>query len=160
MNAVCGDWRGLADAFDSVVLRRLAIQGRSYDSLEDAVGFNLEQGLSMDEFFRISNELGYLPVLMLIEVIAEYHRCDDYTSGHTSRRTEHASLFRLGYTHKVNDFRELGRVYESAGHALSTAQLLNEQRKQRGVALLDTISAYVRVGYHTISSGDQPGPST
>ena len=130
MNAVCVPWAGLADAFDSVILRRLAVQGRSYASLEDAVGFNVAQGLSMDEFFRISNELGYLPVLMLIEV-AQYHRFDDYTSGHTSRRTDHASLFRLGYTHKVDDFRELERSYGSVGHALSTAQLLNEQRKRR-----------------------------
>lgn len=150
MSAVYVQWPGFADAFESVVSRRLAVQGRSYDSLRDAVGFRLPQRLSMDEFFRISNELGYLPVLLLIEVIAEHHRLDDYTSGHTSRRTEHASLFRLGYTHKIDDFRELGTTYESVSHALSTAQRLNEQRKQRGVALLDTISAYVRVGYDMI----------
>jgi transcriptional regulator with XRE-family HTH domain len=73
-----------------------------------------------------------------------------------SRPSEFARLYRLGYYHKAGDFREQDRTYLSEAAAMHVAGKLNEQRRARGVAPLDTITLYIRMGYShfTWSPGD------
>ena len=109
---------------------------------------NVERGRrepTLIDFFKIANALQIPPVFLLIDLIAASRETSGSDPLYKTRASDLAKLFRLGYYHKVGDFRELSTTYDSVAAATYAARKLNEQRQARGVALLDTILIYVRL---------------
>jgi transcriptional regulator with XRE-family HTH domain len=100
---------------------------------------------TLSEFFQIANALQTSPVFLFIDLLATLRESPRPDPLYKTRASDFAKLFRLGYCHKVGDFRELSPTYDSLAEATHTARKLNAQRKARGVALLDTILIYVRL---------------
>jgi hypothetical protein len=96
------------------------------------------------------------PAILFTDVIAAWRGDGGDSALYKSRPSEFARLYRLGYYHKAGDFREQDRTYLSEAAAMHVAGKLNEQRYVRGVAPLDTITLYIRMGYShfTWSPGD------
>jgi hypothetical protein len=78
---------------------------------------------------------------------ALFERADPTENLQQSRASDFTRLFRLGYHHKPGDFRELATPYYSVAEAVHAAGKLNAQRYTRGVALLDTVTVYIRLDY-------------
>jgi transcriptional regulator with XRE-family HTH domain len=115
-----------------------------YSSLEI---LNLEGGHcgpTFRDFFRLARALGLEPPILFLRVIAEW-RSGPFDMLHTSRSSDFARLFRLGYDHRPGDFRELPAAYYSVAEATHAAGRLNARRHTRGMALLDTVTMYVRL---------------
>ena len=142
------------DAFGKA-FRRLEIERQaSIEAIAKSSGLpqellrELELGkvdCSLMEFFWIARAFRTEPVYLFLELISAW-RGDNLDPLYQTRPSDFARLYRLGYYHKVGDFREQDRVYGSEAEALHAAQKLNEQRRQRHVRLLDTLTTYVRLG--------------
>jgi hypothetical protein len=102
-------------------------------------------GPTLTDFFRIALALGVDPVLLFVDLVAAWRGDDADRSMYPSRASSFERLYRLGYYHKIGDFRELERTYGSIPEAISVAERLNAQRNARGVRLLDTVTTYVRL---------------
>jgi Predicted pPIWI-associating nuclease len=115
-----------------------------------------ERETTFSEFFWLSRALREEPAILVTDVIAAW-RGDGGDSLYKLRPSEFARLYRLGYYHKAGDFREQDRSYFSEAAAMHVAGKLNEQRRVRGVAPLDTITLYIRMGYShfTWKPGDE-----
>ena len=85
--------------------------------------------------------------MLFTDVIAAWRGDGGDSAFYKSRASKFARLYRLGYYHKAGDFREQDRSYFSEAAAMHVAGKLNEQRRARGVAPLDTITLYIRMGY-------------
>jgi hypothetical protein len=109
---------------------------------------------TLTEFFRIASALREQPAILLADLIAAWRGDDADTWLYHGRPSDFVRLHRLGYRHKTGDFRELPRTYDSEAEAIHVAGRLNEQRRTRGVSLLDTICTYVRLDYTHITPED------
>jgi transcriptional regulator with XRE-family HTH domain len=149
-------------AFGDVLVRRRRERQWTAGALATASG--LPEGLitgfergdygpNLNDFFRIARALGHEPAILLVDVIAEW-RAGPFDTRYTSRASDFARLFRLGYDHKPGDFRELSTAYYSVAEAMHAAAHLNAKRHTRGVALLDTVCIYVRLDYVSFRSDD------
>ena len=143
----------LLPAFADVLARHRAKRNWSVDAFATAVGISPieirsmergDYGPSLLEFFRIAEALNEKPALLLTELI-EVWRADPMETRRQSRASDFARLFRLGYHHKPGDFRELLTPYFSVAEATHAAGMFNAHRHSRGVALLDTVTVYVRL---------------
>jgi transcriptional regulator with XRE-family HTH domain len=145
----------LLPAFGEVLVRRRTKQQLTIEALATATGLSgpaiasIERGVyspTLLDVFRIASALGEEPAMLLVDII-EAWRADPRDSSHQSRPADCVRLFRLGYHHKPGDFRELVPMYHSVPEATHAAGILNAQRHTRGVALLDTVTVYVRLSY-------------
>ena len=93
----------------------------------------------------------------MTDVIASWRDDDADYWLHKGRPSDFVRLYRLGYRHKAGDFREQPRTYDSEAEAIHVASRLNEQRRSRGVRLLDTLCTYVRLDYTRIRLEDSGG---
>ena len=109
-----------------------------------------DYGPTLKDVFRLASALGEEPLMLLVDVVAAW-RADSSDILHQSRPSDFPRLFRLGYHHKPGDFREQERTYGSDTEAMHAADRLNQQRHQRGVALLDTVCIYIRVAHMNLS---------
>lgn len=115
-----------------------------------------EYGPTLKDVFRLASALREEPLILLVDVVAAW-RADPTDTLYQSRPSDFARLFRLGYRHKPGDFRELPTAYYSAAESTQAAGKLNAQRHSRGVALLDTVCVYVRLGYVSLRSDSGKG---
>ena len=106
-----------------------------------------EREPAITEFFWLARALREEPAILFTDVIAAWQGDGGDSPLYKSRPSEFARLYRLGYYHKAGDFREQDRAYLSEAAAIYIAGQLNEQRHARGVARLDTITLYIRMGY-------------
>jgi transcriptional regulator with XRE-family HTH domain len=152
----------LAAAFGDVLVRCRTKRNWTLDALAGASGLSRTEIRSMEagdygpsllEFFRIAEALGEQPVMLLVDVVSAW-RADPTDTLHSSRPSDFAQLFRLGYHHKPGDFRELPNAYCSVAESTHVAGKLNAQRHMRAMALLDTVTVYVRLGYVSLKSVD------
>jgi transcriptional regulator with XRE-family HTH domain len=143
----------LLPAFGDVLVRHRNQRQWTVDALASATGLcvaevkGLERGdygPTLKDVFRLASALGEEPLMLLVDVVAAW-RADPTDTLHQSRPSDFPRLFRLGYHHKPGDFRELPTVYYSVAESTLAAAKLNAQRHSRGVALLDTVSIYVRL---------------
>jgi transcriptional regulator with XRE-family HTH domain len=117
-------------------------------SESEVVGLELgEYGPTLKDLFRIAWALREEPTILLIDVVAEWRGDDADRSLYPSRPSNFERLYRLGYHHKIGDFREQEKTYGSVAEATHAAVRLNEQRHVRGVKLLDTVTTYIRMDY-------------
>jgi transcriptional regulator with XRE-family HTH domain len=139
------------------VIQRLRIAGAlSAETISRSSGLTVEEinGIergereaTFTEFFWLARALREEPVILFTDVIAAWRGDGGDSPIYKSRPSEFARLYRLGYYHKAGDFREQDRAYLSKAAAIHVAGQLNEQRHARGVAKLDTITLYIRMGY-------------
>lgn len=143
----------LLPAFGDVLVRRRKERQWTVDDLAAAAGLSgleirsLERGSygpTLVDFFRLARALDEEPAMLLIEVITAW-RADPTDTRYNSRPSDFVRLFRLGYHHKPGDFRESPTAYYSVAESTHAAVKLNAQRHTRGVALLDTVTVYVRL---------------
>ena len=146
----------LPAAFGDVLVRRRNERKRTVEALAAATGLSaveiasLERGAygpTLKDFFRIASALGEEPAILFIDVMAAWRGDDADRSLYPSRPSGFERLYRLGYHHKIGDFREQERTYGSVAEATHTADRLNKQRHERGVRLLDTVTTYIRMEY-------------
>src|SRR6185312_1055760 len=97
-----------------------------------------------------ASALGEEPLMLLVDVVAAW-RADPTDTLHQSRPSDFARLFRLGSHLKPGDFRELPTAYYSVAESTHAAGKLDAQRHMRGVALLNAVTVYVRLGYVSLS---------
>jgi transcriptional regulator with XRE-family HTH domain len=142
------------DAFGKAFRRLLVEQRASIETIAKSSGLPKERLMELElgkvepslmEFFWIARAFRTEPVYLFLELISAW-RGDNLDPLYKTRPSDFARLYRLGYYHKVGDFREQERTYGSEAQALHTARKLNEQRQQRHVRLLDTLTTYVRLG--------------
>jgi transcriptional regulator with XRE-family HTH domain len=146
------------DAFGKA-FRRLEVEQRaSIETIAKSSGLpkellmELELGKiepSLMEFFWIARALRTEPVYLFIELISAW-RGDNIDPLNETRPGDFARLYRLGYYHKVGEFREQERTYGSEAEAEHAQVRLNEQRHLRGVTPLDIICTYVRLTYRCV----------
>lgn len=157
----------LLPAFGDVLVRYRDQRKWTVDALASAAGLcvaevkGLERGdygPTLKDVFRLASALGEEPLLFLVDVVAAW-RTDPTDTLHQSRPSDFPRLFRLGYHHKPGDFRELPTDYYSVAEATHAAGKLNAQRHTRGVALLDTVTIYVRLDYLSLRSDSSEGAS-
>lgn len=152
----------LLPAFGNVLVRHRNQRKWTVDTLSSAAGLCVAEvkclergdyGPTLKDVFRLANALGEEPLMLLVDVAAAW-RADPTDILHNSRPSDFARLFRLGYRHKPGDFRELSSAYYSVVEATHAAGKLNAQRHTRGVALLDTVTVYIRLDYLSLRPGD------
>ena len=146
----------LHEAFGRVLVRRrmernmtpeaLAVKAALIDTKAVRMFERGDAPPTLTEFFKIAEALGQQPGFLLVDVVAEW-RGDGTDPFHKTRPSDFERLFKLGYYHKIGDFREQGKAYSSMAEAAGMAERLNQQRHERRVALLDTVCIYVRMGY-------------
>jgi transcriptional regulator with XRE-family HTH domain len=145
----------LVPAFGEVLVRHRNERHLTVDALATAAGLyavevkGLERGdygPKLKDVFRLARALGEEPLTFLVDVVAAC-RADPTDTLQQSRPSDFARVFRLGYHHKPGDFRELPTAYCSVAESTHAAAKLNAQRLARGVALLDTVTVYVRLDY-------------
>ena len=139
------------------VIKRLRVAGAlSAETISRSSGLTVEEigGIergereaTFTEFFWLARALREEPAILFTDVIAAWRGDGRDSALYKSRPSEFARLYRLGYYHKAGDFREQDRAYLSEAAAIYVASQLNEQRHARGVAKLDTITLYIRMGY-------------
>ena len=126
----------------------------AYEALAAAAGLSANEiaslecgdyGPTLKDFFRIANALGEEPAILFIDVVATWRGDDADRLLYPSRPSSFERLYRLGYHHRIGDFREQERTYGSVAEATHNADRLNKQRHERGVKLLDTVTTYVRM---------------
>jgi len=151
----------LVPAFGDVLVRSRVKRNWTVDALAAASGLSRTEIRSMEagdygpsllEFFRIAEAPGQQPVMLLVDVVSAW-RADPTDILRSSRPSDFMRLFRLGYHHKPGDFRELPTTYYSVAESTHAAAKLNAQRQTRGVALLDTVSVYVRFDSASLRPG-------
>ena len=144
----------LPAAFGDVLVRRRNERKRTVDALAAAAGLSANEiaslecgdyGPTLQDFFRIANALGEEPAILFIDVVATWRGDDADRLLYPSRPSSFERLYRLGYHHRIGDFREQERTYGSVAEATHNADRLNKQRHERGVKLLDTVTTYVRM---------------
>ena len=154
----------LPAAFGDVLVRHRNERKRTVEALAAATGLSVTEIVSLEcgnygptlkDFFRIAKALSEDPASLFIDVVAEWRGDDADRSLYPSRASNFERLYRLGYHHKIGDFREQEKTYGSIAEATHTAERLNKQRHERGVKLLDTVTTYVRMGY--VKFNWQPG---
>ena len=157
----------LITAFGQVLARHRRERKMSCHALANVAGLSKESdiiiglecgdfGPTLTDFFRIAWALGEDPMLLFIDLVAAL-RADPTDLGlYKSRASDFERIYRLGYHHKPGDFREQDRTYGSDAEATHAASILNQQRHQRRVALLDTICVYVRMSYIHIAKKPTP----
>jgi transcriptional regulator with XRE-family HTH domain len=146
----------LHEAFGRVLVRRriernmtpegLAVKADLVDTKAVSMFERGDAPPTLTEFFKIAAALGEQPGFLLVDVVAQW-RGDGIDPFHKTRPSDFEKLFRLGYYHKIGDFREQDKAYPSMAEATGMAERLNQQRHERRVALLDTVCIYVRMGY-------------
>jgi transcriptional regulator with XRE-family HTH domain len=146
----------LPEAFGRVLVRRrierkmtpetLAVRADLIDTKAVSMFERGDAPPTLTEFFKIAEALGEQPGFLLVDVVAQW-RGDGTDPFHRTRPSDFERLFRLGYYHKIGDFREQDKAYGSMAEARGMAERLNQQRHERRVALLDTVCIYVRMGY-------------
>ena len=139
------------------VIKRLRVGGgRSVETISKSSGLTVkeidgiergEREATFTEFFWLARALREEPAILFTDVIAAWRGDGGDSALYKSRPSEFARLYRLGYYHKAGDFREQDRTYPSEAAALHVAGQLNVQRQARGVAPLDTMTLYIRMGY-------------
>jgi transcriptional regulator with XRE-family HTH domain len=143
----------LPSTFGKLLLRMRSDRRLTPEALAKSAGLSainitkMERGEReplLTELFRIASSLGEEPSILLVNVISAW-RADPTEHLQQSRASDFTRLFRLGYHHKPGDFRELSSAYYSIPEATHAAGRLNAQRHARGVALLDTVTVYVRL---------------
>lgn len=106
---------------------------------------------ALEDFFRFASRIGQDPILMFIDLVAEWRREPTASMGlYKTRATDFARLYRLGYHEDIGDFRELPATYGAEYLALQDAETLNikraaRTRKARKQKPIDTLVTYVRV---------------
>lgn len=143
------EWSGINEAFERVLRRRLSERKEDYDSLRDELGM---YPLTLEEFFRMTDVLGEPPGAIFVEAIAHYLESDSSTRTYSSKGTRLVRLYRLGYHQNENRFREQEQPYLSPNQAIAAARTLNEGRQQRGKALFDTVSVYLRISCFAVEN--------
>jgi transcriptional regulator with XRE-family HTH domain len=148
--------RRLPEAFGRVLTRRriernmtpeaLAVRAHLIDTKAVSIFERGDAPPTLTEFFKIAEALGEQPGFLFVDVVAEW-RGDGTDPSHKTRPSDFERLFRLGYYHKIGDFREQDKAYSSMAEATGMAERLNQQRHERRVALLDTVCIYVRMAY-------------
>ena len=146
----------LPEVFGDVLSRLLHERNWNADALTNATGLSTRWirslqagavGPDLRDFLQLATGLEVPPVVLLIEVIGAL-RADPNDHGlYKSRPSDLARLYRLGYFHDPGDFRELSQVYGSLDHATADARKINVVRINKGVAPIDTLTIYVRVGH-------------
>jgi transcriptional regulator with XRE-family HTH domain len=112
---------------------------------------NMEAGAcepSITEFFRIARAMNEQPAILFVDLVAAWRDKDPVPQ---SRPSDFVRLYRLGYYHKVGDFREHERPFSIMDEATRAADTLNQQRYVRGVQRFDTVCIYIRMGHINFS---------
>jgi transcriptional regulator with XRE-family HTH domain len=145
----------LHEAFGRVLTRRRIECNMTPEALAVRAALNDTKAVSLfergdapptlTEFFKIAAALAEEPAFLFNDVIEEWR--SEVADIYKTRASDFARLFRLGYYHKPGDFRELSTAYYSVAEATHAARKLNAQRHTRRVALLDTVTVYVRLSY-------------
>lgn len=147
--------------FGHLLARYRAKGNWTAEAFSDAIGLSVADVLGMEhgvycptlvDLFRIARAVGEEPCIFLVELMKAW-RGDSTDTLYASRSTDFERLFRLGYLQKPGDFRELNSTYDSAEASMHAATKLNAQRLTRGVALLDTLSIYVRLASLNLKAG-------
>jgi transcriptional regulator with XRE-family HTH domain len=110
---------------------------------------------TLTQLFQLADALGEPPAILFVDIVTAWRTDPSDRGVYKSRASDFARLYRLGYHHKPGDFRELDRTYDHLPIATHTAQRLNEQRRSRGVAPLDTVCTYVRLDYSRLDESGQ-----
>ena len=146
----------LPAVFGDVLARRRDERSRTVETLASSTGLSatevasMERGdyeLTLKDVFRIARAIGEEPAMLFVDVVAAWRGDDTDRSLYPSRPSSFERLHRLGYYHKPGDFREQPRTYDSVSEAIHIAGRLNEQRRARGVRLLDYVCTYVCMDY-------------
>jgi len=144
-------------AFGNVLVRYRRERKLTVEALAAAVGWSTSELTSMEcgdyapslkDLFRIASAFGQEPAILFVDVVADW-RGDDMVRA--TRSSDFAKLYRLGYYHRPGDFREQERTYSSDVEATHAADRLNQQRHERGVARLDTLCIYIRMGHMNLT---------
>jgi hypothetical protein len=125
-------WSGISEAFERVLRTRLLERKEDDDSLRD--------------------QLGTPPGAIFVEAITHYLESDRSTRIYSSKRTRLVRLYRFGYHQSENRFREQKQPYVSPDQALAAARTLNRGRQQRGKAMFDTVSVYLRISCFAVEN--------
>ena len=142
--------------FGDVLVRYRRERKLTVEAVADAVGWSSAEVVSMEcghytpnleDLFGIASALDAEPAILFIYVAA--WRSEDLIR--MNRASDFARLYRLGDHSTPGDFREQKRVYSSHAEAMHAADRLNQQRHQRGVALLDTVAIYIRMHHMGIT---------
>ena len=150
----------LPAALGVVLVRRRDERKRTVKALAVATGLSAAEiaslergdyGPTLKDFFRIASALGDEPAILFIDLVAAWRGDDADRSLYPSRPSSFERLYRLGYHHKIGDFREQERTYGSIAEATHAAGRLNKQRHERGVKLLDIVTTYVRMEWTSLT---------
>lgn len=156
----------LSDAFGTVLKRRRRERNWSIDELATAAGLSvqaardIEAGVSspsLTDFSYIAVALGESPIILLVDVVTALRAEPDEYGSYPSRASDFVRLYRLGYLHGPGDFREQNRPYGTVDEATGGATSLNLARRTKGVAPLDTVLIYVRLGYVQVDVRPEAG---
>jgi transcriptional regulator with XRE-family HTH domain len=151
-------------AFGRVLTRRRDEARRTVLDLAHSLGLRENEVLEMQrgqreptlrEFFSIARAFGEQAPMLLIDVMMAWWEGGE--APHVTRPSDFVRLMRLGYRHRPRDFRELSGCYYSIPEAMRAAETLNAQRLSRGVALLDTVTVYVRLDYLSLRADETGG---
>lgn len=159
----------LPAAFGRVLRRFRERRGLTPESFAMAVGLvsgeevtNMERGQrepALSDFFRIAKVLDEPPALLLIDVIEAWRVDPAQDALYSSRASDFARLYRLGYYGDPGNYREQQRAYATLDEATAIAAMLNAARHRRGLKILDTVSIYIRMGHVSFAWEPQSAPS-
>ena len=105
---------------------------------------------TLSQLFTIARMLRDEPWLILMDLVTTLRTESDDKVIIKTRVHDFNRLFRLGFHQDVWDFREHTATYYTFDEALSSADTLNADRKQKGKPLLDSVLTYIRVSHSTI----------
>ena len=109
---------------------------------------DIELGTSeptLSQLFKITRLLRDEPWTLLMDLMTTWRTEPDDKVIIKTRVHDFNRIFRLGYHQDVWDFREHAVTYVTFDAAMSSAEMLNAVRKQKGKPLLDSVLTYVRV---------------
>ena len=155
----------LPEAFGNLLSRWLREEGQlTYQSAATALGLpdkvaviEMEGGKrepTLTQLFQLASTLRIQPALLFVDIIEQWRRDPTDLMRNTTRASDFARLYRLGYHFGPGDFRELAQAYGGMEQATSAARTLSTVRRKKGLLPLDTVLIYARLGYVSFPPDD------
>ena len=155
----------LPEAFGNLLSRWLREEGRlTYQGAAMALGLpdqiaviEMEGGKgepTLTQLFQLASTLRIQPALLFVDIINEWRRDPTDLMRNTTRASDFARLYRLGYHCSPGEFRELPRAYGGMDQATSAARTLSTVRREKGLIPLDTVLIYARLGHVSFRPDD------